>query len=117
MYKSVKEMFLAVYKAKYANTESKVQNLFAFENDKFTNPSVQVEWLAFLKVLHADYISIKDVWEAAGGNPGIKAAREEVLNTLRQLDEICDDHEALQKTLTSSQKHIAVHGMNYAVNS
>lgn len=117
MYKSVQEMFVAVYKAKYANSESKVQNLFAFAEDKFTNPSVQVEWVAFQKVLHADYISIKDVWAAAGGNPGIKACREEVLNVLKQLDDICDDHEALQNSLTSSEKHIAVHGVNYAVGS
>jgi hypothetical protein len=117
MYKTVREMFMAVYKAKYANTETKVANIFAYADDKFTNPSVQVEWVAFQKVLHADYISIKDVWEAAGGNPGIKACREEVLSVLKQLDEICDDHEALQTSLTSSEKHIAVHGVNYAVGS
>lgn len=97
MYKSVREMFLAVYKAKYANSETKVTNLFAFADDKFTNPSVQIEWVAFQKVLHADYLTVKEVWEAAGGNPGIKACREEVLSVLRTLDEVCDEADP-QKT-------------------
>ncbi|MFA7287126.1 MAG: hypothetical protein WC052_05690 [Patescibacteria group bacterium] len=98
MYKTVREMFQAVYKAKYANSDTRVQNQFAFADDKFTNPSVQVEWVAFQKVLHADYISIKDVWEAAGGNPGIKACREEVLTVLRTLDEICDEADGKKTT-------------------
>lgn len=98
MYKSVREMFMAVYKAKYANSETKVQNQFAFADDKFTNPSVQIEWVAFQKVLHADYMSVKEVWEAAGGNPGIKACREEVLRVLKQLDEICDEADAKKTT-------------------
>lgn len=97
MYKSVREMFMAVYKAKYANSETKVNNQFAFADDKFTNPSVQIEWVAFQKVLHADYMTVKEVWEAAGGNPGIKACREEVLSVLRTLDEVCDEAE-VQKT-------------------
>lgn len=91
MYKTVREMFMAVYKAKYANSETKVNNQFAFADDQFTNPSVQIEWVAFQKVLHADYLTVKEVWEAAGGNPSIKACREEVLNVLRTLDEVCDE--------------------------
>lgn len=91
MYKSVREMFMAVYKAKYANSEAKLKDIFVFADGKFINPTVQVEWVAFQKVLHADYMSVKEVWEAAGGNPGIKACREEVLSVLRTLDEVCDE--------------------------
>lgn len=36
-------------------------------------------------------ISIQEVWEAAGGNPGIKATRGELLTALKQLDEVCDE--------------------------
>jgi hypothetical protein len=36
-------------------------------------------------------MTLQDVWEAAGGNPGIKPTREEVIEALRQLDEVCDE--------------------------
>jgi len=38
----------------------------------------------------AETITIQEAWEAAGGNPGIKATRDELLTALRQLDEVCD---------------------------
>lgn len=36
-------------------------------------------------------MTVQEVWEAAGGNPGIKATRQEVIETLQLLDEVCDD--------------------------
>jgi len=36
-------------------------------------------------------ISVQEVWEAAGGNPGIKATKSELLDALRMLDEVCDE--------------------------
>lgn len=36
-------------------------------------------------------IPIQEAWEAAGGNPGIKATKEELLTALRQLDAVCDE--------------------------
>lgn len=39
----------------------------------------------------AETITIQEAWEAAGGNPGIKATREELVTALRQLDDVCDE--------------------------
>lgn len=39
----------------------------------------------------ADTISIQEAWEAAGGNPGIKATKSELLDALRMLDKVCDE--------------------------
>jgi hypothetical protein len=36
-------------------------------------------------------ITIQEAWEAAGGNPGIKATKEELIAALRQLDQVCDE--------------------------
>lgn len=36
-------------------------------------------------------MSLQEVWEAAGGNPGIQPSREEVLTALRLLDAACDE--------------------------
>ena len=43
-----------------------------------------------------DTMTIQEVWEAAGGNPGIKATKQDVLDALKLLDEVCDevDHTA-----------------------
>ena len=37
------------------------------------------------------HISIQEAWELAGGNPGIKATREELEAALKVLDEVCDE--------------------------
>lgn len=37
------------------------------------------------------HISIQEAWELAGGNPGIKATREELEAALKSLDEVCDE--------------------------
>jgi len=36
-------------------------------------------------------ITIQEAWEAAGGNPGIKATKQELIDALKQLDAVCDD--------------------------
>ena len=36
-------------------------------------------------------ITIQEAWEAAGGNPGIKASKQELLNALRSMDEAIDE--------------------------
>lgn len=36
-------------------------------------------------------ITVQEAWEAAGGNPGIKASKADLLEALRQLDEVCDE--------------------------
>lgn len=36
-------------------------------------------------------MTLQEVWEAAGGNPGIKASLAEVIEALRQLDAVCDE--------------------------
>jgi hypothetical protein len=35
-------------------------------------------------------MTLQEVWEAAGGNPGVTPTREDVVATLRILDEVCD---------------------------
>ena len=37
------------------------------------------------------HVAIQDVWEMAGGNPGIKATKEELVCALKLLDEVCDE--------------------------
>jgi hypothetical protein len=50
----------------------------------------------------SDYISVQETWEAAGGNPGIKATKEDLLIALRLLDQVADEcdeyHGALSKS-------------------
>jgi hypothetical protein len=36
-------------------------------------------------------ITVQEAWEAAGGNPGIKASKADLLEALRQLDKVCDE--------------------------
>lgn len=36
-------------------------------------------------------ISIQEAWEACGGNPGIRATRQDLIEALRGLDEVCDE--------------------------
>lgn len=36
-------------------------------------------------------LTLQEVWEAAGGNPGIKPSKADVLEALRMLDKVCDD--------------------------
>lgn len=43
-----------------------------------------------VRISSAGMISIQAAWEAAGGNPGIKTSREELLDALRALDEAFD---------------------------
>lgn len=42
----------------------------------------------------AESITIQEAWEAAGGNPGIKATKAELLESLRTLDKVCDEADA-----------------------
>lgn len=36
-------------------------------------------------------ITVQEAWEAAGGNPGIKATKEELITALQLLDKVCDE--------------------------
>ena len=36
-------------------------------------------------------VTIQEAWEAAGGNPGIKATKEELITALQLLDKVCDE--------------------------
>ena len=51
----------------------------------------------------AESISIQEAWEAAGGNPAIKANRNELLTALRHLNEVRD--EAEESGLSVRQMH------------
>lgn len=42
----------------------------------------------------SDHVSVQEAWEACGGNPGIKATREELLEVLRLMDEAEDEEQA-----------------------
>lgn len=46
-------------------------------------------------------IAIQEAWEAAGGNPGIKASKDELLVALKQLDSVCDELQVAFKQLDS----------------
>lgn len=36
-------------------------------------------------------LSVQEAWEAAGGNPGIKPSKVDLLDALRMLDKVCDE--------------------------
>lgn len=38
-------------------------------------------------------MTVQEVWEAAGGNPGIRATKQDVLDALKLLNEVCDEAE------------------------
>ena len=38
-----------------------------------------------------------DAWEAAGGNPGIRATREELVDALREMDAVVDEVDAASR--------------------
>jgi hypothetical protein len=42
-------------------------------------------------VAQGDTITVQEAWEAAGGNPGIKATKSELLDALSMLDKVCDE--------------------------
>lgn len=37
------------------------------------------------------HISVQEAWEAAGGNPGIKASKADLIIALKTLDTVCDE--------------------------
>jgi len=46
-------------------------------------------------------MTVQEVWEAAGGNPGIRATKQGVLDALKMLDAVCDEAQpAEQEPLT-----------------
>ena len=49
-----------------------------------------------LEQLHPTTVLVQEAWQAAGGNPGIKATREDLLEALRLMDEAEDEAEAQQ---------------------
>ena len=40
------------------------------------------------------HISVQEAWEAAGGNPGIKASKADLIIALKTLDTVCDEADA-----------------------
>jgi hypothetical protein len=53
-------------------------------------------------------ISIQDAWEAAGGNPGIKATREQLVTALKFMDGANDDADTLGDLTRDAAKHLEV---------
>jgi hypothetical protein len=41
-------------------------------------------------------ITVQEAWEAAGGNPRIKASKEDLITALQLLDKVCDETESRQ---------------------
>ncbi|CAH0532182.1 hypothetical protein UAM5_00065 [Ralstonia phage UAM5] len=56
----------------------------------------------------AETMTLQEVWEAAGGNPGIKPTREDVIEALRQLDEVCDSADADARDAAKSSQRESV---------
>jgi len=42
-------------------------------------------------VAPAESIGVQEAWEAAGGNPGMKASKSDLLDALGMLDKVCDE--------------------------
>ena len=61
-----------------------------FVGGRDTDPVVADRWFWYREALR-DRVSVQEAWEASGGNPGIKATREELLSTLRMMSEAEDE--------------------------
>ena len=55
--------------------------------------AVPVEAMCKLIQFARDGVSVQEAWEAAGGNPGIRAKRDQLLLTLQHLNTVCDEAE------------------------
>lgn len=58
--------------------------------DGYSHEALAESFRGFTMALET-HIGIQEAWEHAGGNPGIKATREELISALRALDEACDE--------------------------
>lgn len=56
----------------------------------YKNSKLQDAFVGFC-LATTTHISIQEAWELAGGNPGIKATREELEASLKVLNEVCDE--------------------------
>lgn len=48
--------------------------------------------------------TIQSAWDAAGGNPGIKATRDELISALRLMDAADDEHAKIEQRLTAAEQ-------------
>lgn len=63
------------------------------ERPQTTNPVWPI-YTSAPAAAQAETLTLQEAWEAAGGNPGIKPSRDDVLTTLRMLDRVCDEADA-----------------------
>ena len=47
--------------------------------------------IATLEAAQQETITVQEAWEAAGGNPGIKATKEELITALQLLEKVCEE--------------------------
>lgn len=57
-----------------------------------SNPIIAERWFGYQEAM-SDHVSVQEAWEAAGGNPGIRATREELLSTLRMMNEADEERD------------------------
>ena len=63
-------------------------------------------------------VRVQDVWEWAGGNPGIQASREDLKQALNDLDAVCDEADARPSTPPpASQGSAAVAAVAFALQT
>ena len=48
-------------------------------------------------------MTVQEVWEAAGGNPGIRATKQGVLDALKMLDAVCDEAQPAEQEPVAAQ--------------
>ena len=53
-------------------------------------------------------ISVQEAWEAAGGNPDVKATRAQLIYELQLLDSVCDDLDAPDRTQSEADLPMAM---------
>jgi len=49
-------------------------------------------------------MTVQEVWEAAGGNPGIRATKQGVLDALKMLDAVCDEAQPAEQEPVAPQQ-------------
>jgi Protein of unknown function (DUF551) len=62
-----------------------------FDHLRIDFPVHSLVYVDYVRGGQADTITVQEAWEAAGGNPGIKATKAELLEALRMLDDVCDE--------------------------
>ena len=94
----------------YDDEKARVHGMAVLAWDMELEAALQVMWAGKLQDAaaacspDAETISLQEVWEAAGGNQGVHATKDDVIRALKQLDLVCDEAEKLRTQVDNLTK-------------